>query len=217
VDRIPGGLWHHRWWVATVLVGVAALSWTGASLAGAGSTTQLRGTGTSVPLPIAVSTAPATSQPPLTDTPSAPAPTPSAVVTQPTRTSTKASGSTTAPRAKYAKADVTITDAGMGTDGGPGTQRVKVHLVVTDATSAERTTVTVRWFANGSVTASETRTFNGNGTFDAFYLHVYETCGVKASASASINGAPSTLFGMVNLPSSLCVATGAPPQPAPAA
>jgi hypothetical protein len=111
---------------------------------------------------------------------------------------------------------VTIAEAGIGAGGPSGTQRVKVHLVVTDATSAERTTVTVRWFANGSVTASESRTFNGNGTFDAFYLHVYEECGIKASASASINGAPSVLFLMVSLPTWLCVATGPPPQLPPA-
>jgi hypothetical protein len=139
------------------------------------------------------------------------------VAIRPTRTPAKApgSGSTTAAQQMYPRADVTIADAGLVEGAGFGTERVKVHLVVTDASSAQRTTLTVRWFANDSVKASESRTFNGAGTFDVVFQHVYETCGVKPSASASITATPAVTFMgtlPVDLPTWLCVVTGPPPQ-----
>jgi hypothetical protein len=88
-----------------------------------------------------------------------------------------------------------------------------VHLVVTDATNAQRTTVIVHWLANGVDVATEQRTFNGGGTFDTIFEHVFDGCGIKPSARLEIEATPSASYAgplPVELPTWLCAASPTP-------
>jgi hypothetical protein len=209
VDGLASRQWYRRWWIVVFIPGIVVLALAAANLAASGQEAQLTAVGTSEP---------STTVPPSEAGPPSPSPSlsPVAVTSTPSPTkraggSSTGSGSITGNHTRYPHLDITFTGSWSG---GPfGIQRVKVHLVVTDATNFQRTTVIVHWRANGVDAATEQRAFNGAGTFDTTFEHVFEGCGIKPSARLEIEATPSASFAgplPVELPMWLCAATPTP-------
>jgi hypothetical protein len=215
VDGLASRQWYRRWWVAVFIAGIVVLALAGANLATSGPAAQLAAIRTSEP---STTVAPSEAGPPSPSHSLSPSPSPSAVAVTPTPSPAKraggsstGSGSNTGNLTRYPRLDITFTGSGSG--GQFGSQRVKVHLVVTDATNAQRTTVIVHWLANSVDVATEQRTFNGGGTFDTIFEHVFDGCGIKPSARLEIEATPSASYAgplSVELPTWLCAASPTP-------